>query len=172
MKQARFFSRPVHQARKQQGVGLLEVLIALLVLSIGIMGLAALQTTGLRLNTQSYQRTQALMAIQDVVDRIRANPTGQMALAYDNVAFDPIPSAPDCGDGTTVCSAQQIADYDIRQWKLMIQDLLGDNAKGAISVIPDPAGINAPLHRIAVRWQENDLTLDFEQDVQIRSNPS
>lgn len=155
----------MHNSTKQQGVGLLEVLIALLVLSIGIMGLAALQSTGLRLNTQSYQRTQAIMAIQDIVDRIRANPSGQSAGEYDTVTYaSTLPSAPDCADGTTICSSGDMAKYDIRQWKLALQDLLGPTADGQIQVT---AGVPA-IHVVSVQWMENDLTLSFTQEVQIR----
>ena len=52
----------------QRGFSLLEVLISLAVLSVGLLGLAALQTVGLRINHDSYQRTQATIMAYDIAD--------------------------------------------------------------------------------------------------------
>jgi len=60
----------------QSGFTLLEVLIALLVLSIGLLGLAALQTTGLRSNQMASMRTLATQFTYDITDRMRSNPVG------------------------------------------------------------------------------------------------
>lgn len=65
-----------HTGNRQQGFTLLEVLIALLVLSIGLLGLAALQTTGLRSNEMASMRTTATQLAYDISDRMRANPAG------------------------------------------------------------------------------------------------
>lgn len=56
-----------------RGLTLVEILVALLVLSIGLLGLAALQTTSLRFNTSAYYRTQATALAYDLSDRMRAN---------------------------------------------------------------------------------------------------
>ncbi|HLE93281.1 MAG TPA: type IV pilus modification protein PilV, partial [Sulfuricaulis sp.] len=60
-------------AFQHRGFSLIEVLVALLVLSIGLLGLAALQTTSLQYNTGSYFRTQATFLAYDIIDRMRAN---------------------------------------------------------------------------------------------------
>ena len=67
---------------RQQGFTLLEVLIALLVLSIGLLGLAALQTTGLRSNEMASMRTTSTHLAYDITDRMRANPAGVTANQY------------------------------------------------------------------------------------------
>lgn len=61
------------QNRCQRGFTLLEVLIALVVLSIGLLSLAGLQATGLRNNHSAYLRSQATLLAYDAIDRIRAN---------------------------------------------------------------------------------------------------
>jgi type IV pilus assembly protein PilV len=61
------------RARFQRGVTLLEVLITIVVLSIGLLGYAGLQTMSLKNNTSAFQRTQATLLTYDIVDRIRAN---------------------------------------------------------------------------------------------------
>ncbi len=59
--------------RRESGFSLIEVLIALLVLSIGLLGLAALQAQGLRFNHDALVRTHATNLAYDIVDRMRAN---------------------------------------------------------------------------------------------------
>ncbi|WP_290652055.1 type IV pilus modification protein PilV, partial [Aquisalimonas sp.] len=58
---------------RQQGYSLLEILIAVLVLSIGLLGLAGLQTTSLQSNQSAAQVSQATFLAQDMFDRMRAN---------------------------------------------------------------------------------------------------
>jgi type IV pilus assembly protein PilV len=61
-----------NRRRTQRGFSLLEVLIALLVLSIGLLGLAALQAAGLRSSHGAYLSSQATLLAYDMADRIRA----------------------------------------------------------------------------------------------------
>jgi type IV pilus assembly protein PilV len=76
------------QGKHQYGFTLLEVLIALLVLAIGLLGLAALQTTGLRSNTMATTRTHATQLAYDIADRMRANVAGSYKIVADNVVDD------------------------------------------------------------------------------------
>ncbi|HEX3897364.1 MAG TPA: type IV pilus modification protein PilV, partial [Rudaea sp.] len=57
------------------GFTLLELLVTLVVLSIGLLGLGLMQTTGLGLTKTAYARTQAMMLASDIADRVRANET-------------------------------------------------------------------------------------------------
>ncbi|HMA98346.1 MAG TPA: type IV pilus modification protein PilV [Wenzhouxiangella sp.] len=59
--------------RSQRGMSLIEVLVALLVLSIGLLGLAALQSFTLQANQGAYHRTQAVNTAYEVADFLRAN---------------------------------------------------------------------------------------------------
>lgn len=69
--------------QRQTGVSLLEVLIAVLVLSVGLLGIAGLQTANLR-NTQSaHQRTVAVLLAASMAERIRANPVAAAAGAFE-----------------------------------------------------------------------------------------
>lgn len=62
-----------HRARRQGGFSLIEVLVALLVLAIGLLGLAALQTQGVRFNHDAYVRTNATALAYDILDKMRLN---------------------------------------------------------------------------------------------------
>jgi len=77
-KTARFFSQT-----NEQGFTLIEVLVALVILSVGLIGLAALQTGGLRNNNSALIRSRAVLAAEDILDRMRANRTDALGEDYD-----------------------------------------------------------------------------------------
>lgn len=144
--------------RKHDGFSLIEVLVALFVLSIGLLGLAALQTTGLRFNHQSYQRTQAVMLSYDIIDRIRANPVGLQAGVYDSVPPGPPGGYPDCTAAT--CTPTDMANYDVGTWKTALLAQLGTSADAQISTVGE-------IRTITITWTENDLNMrmDIEADL-------
>jgi type IV pilus assembly protein PilV len=120
---------------KQQGFTLLEVLIALLVLSIGLLGLAALQTTGLRSNQMATMRTLATQLAYDMTDRMRANPAG---LAQYVIATNETPSNPPVTR----------ADNDLTEWRAQVVRL-----PGGLSRITQSAG--PPVTQVVtVFWDE------------------
>jgi type IV pilus assembly protein PilV len=86
---------PALSYRKSRGLTLVEILVALLVLSIGMLGLAGLQTQSLRFNSSSYHRTQATVLAYDFADRMRANRRAALDGEYDIALPDP---AQACGD--------------------------------------------------------------------------
>ncbi len=63
----------IAKRRSQSGFSIIEVLVAMLVLAIGLLGLAALQAQGLRFNHDAYIRTQATHLASDIIDRMRTN---------------------------------------------------------------------------------------------------
>lgn len=106
-----------------KGFTLIEVLISVIVFSIGLIGLASLQTIALRNNNESYMRSQATLLTQDIADRMRANLAGVSDGSYDmgndvdaansKPAFDCVDTFP--GPDNT-CSAQEIAQVDLHYW--------------------------------------------------------
>lgn len=69
--------------RRQAGISLLEVLVAILILSLGLLGLGSLQATGLRMNHSAYLRSLAAQSAQDMADRLRANRGAALAGSYN-----------------------------------------------------------------------------------------
>ena len=136
-----------HSENKQQGFTLLEVLIALLVLSIGLLGLAALQTIGLRSNEMASMRTTSTMLTYDISDRMRANPQGTTNGEYVKPLSSPIP---DCtSDSLTDCTTAELATFDLSQWQIALTQLPG--GQGNIS----QASATPLVYTITVRWDEN-----------------
>ena len=76
------------------GFSLVELLVAILVLAIGLVGLAALQIAGVRSNQIAYYRSIATQFAYDMADRMRANPVGVADGAYNmgHPAPPPLPS--------------------------------------------------------------------------------
>jgi type IV pilus assembly protein PilV len=144
-------------APRQRGFSLLEILVALAVLSIGLLGLAALQTMSLRMGHDSYQRTQATMLAYDMVDRMRANRAALTAGRYDLVTFADNPTGTDCV--ASACTPDDLANYDIRTWKTVLAAKLSQG-QGAIST-------SGTQRTITVQWRENDVPITLTLVVQI-----
>jgi type IV pilus assembly protein PilV len=115
MKVTRSFSRPQRHA----GFSLIEVLVAIVVLAIGVLGVAALQTTSLRQGQGSMQATQAMALAYDYADRIRANPCGAYQGLYEMEQSSlPSSSSPPtaCTSSSASCNASDLAAWDRYDW--------------------------------------------------------
>lgn len=144
---------------KQGGLTLLEVLVALMVLSIGLMGLAGLQGTSLRMNNSAYMRSQATALAYDMADRVRANVDA--GTAYNQ------PSAPGSSGSPMAsceeaagCEASDMAANDIFRWREQISQLLPQGV-GVICLDSTPASVDCDgggdTYVIRVTWDDNRL---------------
>ena len=97
---------------RSAGITLIEVLIALVVFSIGLLGLAGLQTVSLRFNTSSYYRTQATALAYSLADRMRANRQGALDGLYLADFADPAPSCDPDGLGGGGTPADDLAAWN------------------------------------------------------------
>lgn len=123
-------SRGRKGAGAQRGVSLIEVLVAIVVLSIGLLGLAGLQASGMRVGQSSIHRSQAAQLAYDMADRMRVNFTNRNAY---NLALNDTPS------GTTVAS------LDLLDWRRRLQSL----PAGVGSV-----AVNGSAATIIVQWDD------------------
>lgn len=113
------------------GFTLLEVLVALVVLSIGLLGLSGLQATSLRNNHNAFLRSQATILKNDIVDRMRANRDSATAGNY-NIDYTGTPTVVSCVGS---CSAVQVAQIDVAEWRAYVERLPGGESE--ISVDAD-----------------------------------
>jgi type IV pilus assembly protein PilV len=110
-----------------RGVGMLEFVVALLIFSIGMMGLLSAQLAGKKAGYDASQRSVATALARDILERMRSNP-GQIS-AYSIVDAGgagnrlPLPGA-DCDESS--CTAAQLAAFDLWQWE---SRLLGETEK-------------------------------------------
>ncbi len=125
----KIISKPVQMSHRQRGFTLLEVLIAVMLLAVGLLGLAGLQAVSLRNNHSAYLRSQATMLTYDIIDAMRTNRSAAQAANYDIAIGTPAPaSPPDCM--ASPCDGSQMATADIAAWKQRLASLMpsGDGA--------------------------------------------
>ena len=106
------------QARRQDGASLLEVLVAVTIISIGLLGLAGLQATGVKNNYGAFLRAQAAQFAYDMTDRMRANRVAARAGLYNLQMSDDPPE-----------EQETVQDLDRTQWLADLSTLpAGDGA--------------------------------------------
>lgn len=103
-----------------KGVGLIEVLVTLLVLAVGLLGLAALQNSALRFNHTAYLESQAQFLIRDVVESMRT--TGKPQDFRINFG-DPKPNGTDC-DSANCANEAALATWYLEKWITNVNALL------------------------------------------------
>lgn len=156
------------------GFTLVEVLVALLVLSIGLLGLAALQTTSLKFNTDSYVRTQATLLAYDIIDRMRSNTTGLYAGNYDAATSAAAAakvtsynackaSGCQCDASTANCSTANLATYDLGKW----YDKLGASLPEGSTNLATISRTATNKVTITIQWKERDLLKSHIWEVQL-----
>ena len=122
------------QRQRVRGFSLMEVLVTVLILAIGLLGLAGLQGASIQANHSANLRTQATYLAYEIVDAMRANPTqtaaGNYLVAYGTMAF-----------------GADVASIDLAAWRSRVQGLL---PAGGSEIILDANGI----YVVSVRWDD------------------
>lgn len=182
--------------RRQSGVGLIEVLIALVVVSIGVLGMASLQLTGMKHSSGSFNRAKALLYAQSMATRIRLNPvsvSGHGTDDYDYANFDStgfscaVPPVPYCqareGQITPSCTPKQLAAVDL--FSVACGELgPGGAEKGVIGTLPNGtltvdcvggACNGSSSYNVTVSWTEGRSRTETDElitrRVQVRLKP-
>lgn len=112
-----------------RGFTLLEVLVALIVLSIGLLGLSGLQTTGLRGNHSALLRSEATILANDILDRMRANRQEALDGNY-NIVFANSAASASC---SASCTTAQVTSTDLFQWRSYVERLPGGQGQVNVS---------------------------------------
>lgn len=139
---------------------MIEILITLVVLSIGLLGIAGLQVTGLKSNRSAYYRSQATVIAYDMIDRMRTNVDGVAGGDYDDLDSTDDHNDPDCISSVNGCSAASLAQNDIIEW-----------TSDHLSVLPAGTGTvtkNGDIFTVSVNWVESTDTDDPNKNVSIR----
>jgi len=117
--------RPFSAPRKSAGFTLIEVMIAILVMGVGLLGFALLQTMSVRFTKSAQQRTVATTLAYEVIDMMRIQRTDSGLFAYNQISFD---SFDDVDGGS--CDRDVDADIaaNIERWKCEVKTALPDGA--------------------------------------------
>lgn len=138
-------------ARRAQGFSLIEVLIALVILSVGLLGIAAMVSVSMKSKNGSYLRTQALALSSAILDRMRANHTTAVTNGYDG---NTAPTSPTSCNGVAplTCTPAQIAAMDLYEWHTELLNLLGSDATYSITT----TGVSQEYNKVTVIISWND----------------
>ncbi|OTG67145.1 type IV pilus modification protein PilV [Acinetobacter silvestris] len=103
--------------KHQKGVGLMEVLVALLLLAIGVLGYTVLQLRAVDASSEALSRSQGMLVLRGLAENIRANPDGQTSYpaavrGYTSLTSAPTAPAASCLNPSVKCTPQQMAIYD------------------------------------------------------------
>lgn len=159
--------------RAQQGSSLIEVLVTLVILMLGLLGLVGLMVQSQRSQVESYQRVQALVVMQDMVNRINANRKAVACYAISAANGTGFLGTDGTGHaGTPTCTVASLtteqkarAVADLNEWSSL---LLGSaeksggtdvgamlGARGCVTVATEGG---YQIYRVSVAWQGNGKT--------------
>lgn len=114
----------------QSGSSLIEVLIALFVLAIGLLGALAMQLNAIKLSKNASLYSQAEIMLMDIYEAMRASPSNDADL-YKIAYGDPTPTKPSCETTGTLCTGEDIVDWNLYNWKTNLANAL-PGGKGSI----------------------------------------
>ena len=143
-------TKDIRAKRNQRGFSLVEVLIALIIMSVGMLGIAGLYVQSMQAGRTSLFRHHAVTLAGDVSDRIRANPTAGVAYTGAGVDFGCVATGVDCNE-------VEMASNDILLWSQQAGESLPN---GNVVIGFDNATV-PPNYTIAVGWDEPGEVLDY-----------
>lgn len=138
--------------------------MAVLVLGIGLVGVAGLQSVALGMNHGSYLRSQATLLASDIADRMRANPVGVDNGAYDMGGGATVAENTDC-EGTSGCNTGALAGHDLFEWTQQVAAVL-PNGQAVVCIDGTPVdgdpgapacdGAAGANHAVKIWWLEKE----------------
>lgn len=147
-----------HRHDSQRGVSLIESLVAIVVMSLGILGILGIQMRTLTDTSTSLRRAQAIRLIEDLGERMKINPNGLANIDAYVTTFAATPTVTSCASS---CSNTQLATYDLGVWKKAVRDNL-PLGKASIFIPPaEDAASGTPTGQrrqlgVMIAWRENE----------------
>jgi len=133
-------------APAQHGFTLIEALVALVVLSVGLLGVAKLVLGAVHADDSAYMRSQATQLAYELLDEMRANRPGAIANDYALAA-----AANDCS--TAPCAPDKLAELDMFNWEARVAAALPGGVAAAPSIATD--AFNDTIVTVTVSWDDS-----------------
>ncbi len=165
---------------RQTGVGLIEVLLAVVILSIGFLAAAQMQIEGMQANQAALFSSQANFMLRDMTDRMRANPQGVSNGLYDTMDTTTNVTLPTCITSQAACSPADLATADLYNWRSKFYAPPGST--NFVPSLPSSASIQArgditydaanDTYTLTTYWSETDDDgVAIEQQLQVMFAP-
>ena len=143
------------RTKSSSGFTLIEIMVAIVIVSIGLLAYAGLQIDGLKQTHAALFRSQASISTNDMADRLRANLPGALAGGYRTQQTTSLPM-PNC---TTGCIPFDLAVRDLKIWQNLLTQYL-PLATGVVSCTDSDTLDAIPcsedsIHSIVVSWDDN-----------------
>ncbi len=141
-----------YKTNSQSGVTLIEVLITLVIVSVGILGLASLQLRAMQFVHSAYIHTQVQILAYDIMDRMRSNRV--QAMSTNNYLLDLSATAPDASTNCAVaeCSSSQMTAFDLFEWRSILADHL---PQGTGQIAFTDLGGGGRVYTIDIQWLDD-----------------
>jgi len=147
----------------QRGFSLIEALVAFLILSVGMLGIASLQLLSLKAGHTASLRTVAVIKADEIMERIRSNPT--VVAGYASTVDD-LGVNVGC-NATNMCTQNEMARNDIFNWKAdLLASLPNLGATASVDVANPVPGVNpAAVVTVTINWQERNPETQVMDDM-------
>lgn len=141
------------QRKSGNGFSLIEVLVTIVIVSVGLLGLAGLQAKLTVSQMDSYQRAAAVSLLQDIVSRIRSNKANAASFVGTNIGT---------GDAWTDCSSQTGVNKELCEWSMLLKGSSETRQSGTVNVgaaidmrgcIVAVAGSNPQSYQVSIAWR-------------------
>lgn len=135
---------------RESGFTLVEVLIALVIMSIGMLGIAALYLESLRSSRTALLRTQAVTLAADMADRIRANRYISVGAGKYDPSLVTAASVAACETAGSTCSAANMYANDLYRWQQQVTATLPESTAAVNFAIVN----SVPIYTITISWRQ------------------
>ncbi len=163
----------LNPTKRQRGVGLIEILIAVVLMSLGFLAAARMQVEGMRFSRSSYHQSQAYFLANDMIDRMRSNIEGVEAGHYTGQKTAADADNPNCQ--VSPCNPLGVAQQDIYDWSTHLHPI--QKYSGFVPALPgtsaspaegEIADMGNDIFAVILRWNEVIGGEDKQQDLRIQ----
>lgn len=147
-----------HSMQRQQGISLIESLVAIIVTALGVLGILGVQMRTLTDTSTTVRRAQAIRLIEDLGERMKVNPNAMATTDAYKADFSTTPTftATACDTG---CDAKALAEYDLAKWKKTVNNTLPLGQANVFWATGEGTAAKDPNRRqlgVMISWRENE----------------
>ena len=165
---------PYTRHHSQRGITLIESLVAIVVASLGILGILGVQMRTLTDTQTSVRRAQAIRLIEDLSERMKVHPNAMGSINSYTIGWRS-GAAPTAQAGTlcdsSACAHADFAAYDLREWKRAVERALPLGDANVFVAAGETADTNRRQLGVMIRWRENerDTSAAYKNDLSTAS---